>query len=652
MSLEKLRSALLTLPETSTPYYVPTLWDAEPLGNRRSIDLFAQPKSYYLKQLDWILAQPKSEPTSAGAKGGEWSKDATIYNLFVRTTTAYDHDGNGNIDSNTTLEGFRETGTFLKSIALLPHIKRLGANTVHLLPITSIGKDGNKGSLGSPYAIKNPYTLDDRLCEPALGLGVETEFKAFVDACHHLGLRVVVEFVFRTAAKDADWVQSHPDWFYWIDERVENRPQGATDEARYGNPIFTAQELAVISEKVKRDEFTNLPPPHEMYRSMFTPTPTKVELHDGRYLGLTDARRVCRIPGAFADWPPQDTQPPWGDVTYLKLYTHPNYNYIAYNTIRMYAAELAQPEFINAPLWESIIGIIPHYQTAFGIDGVMIDMGHALPTELKSRMVAAARQHNPDFAFWDENFATSVQSRAEGYNAVIGSLPFVMHHLNELKNFLKGLAVGGTPIPFFGTAESHNTPRTAARFGGSERAEAGRNFSKFVWSLVSVLPVMPFIHSGFELGETYPINTGLGFTPDELPYFPPEKLPLFSEYAYRWTTESDGESMVEHIEHLCRVSQARRKYHRLITNADTASLTVIELPNPNIVALVRRGEGTELLFLGNYNPVGAERVSVPMKVDPGTEKALNDAFTGRRYNTSNGNLDLTLSAGECLLLEI
>ena len=143
-----------------------------------------------------------------------------IYNVCVRTHgAAFDHNGNGELDLPVNSEGFRETGTFLKAMAMLPYIKRLGANTVHLLPITSIGHDGNKGTLGSPYAIRNPYELDETLGEPSLGLDVKTECKAFVEAAHRLGLRVVVEFVFRTAAKDGDWVKEHPEWLYWIKER-------------------------------------------------------------------------------------------------------------------------------------------------------------------------------------------------------------------------------------------------------------------------------------------------------------------------------------------------------------------------------------------------------------------------------------------------
>ena len=102
----------------------------------------------------------------------------------------------------------------------------MGVNTIHLLPITSVGSDGNKGTLGSPYAIKNPYEIDPNLAEPNLGVGADNEFAAFVEAAHHLGMRVVVEFVFRTSAKDGDWVAEHPEWYYWIKAKIEDRLPG------------------------------------------------------------------------------------------------------------------------------------------------------------------------------------------------------------------------------------------------------------------------------------------------------------------------------------------------------------------------------------------------------------------------------------------
>lgn len=652
MSLSKVRSALQSL-DYQAPYFVPSLWKDESPEDLNAIRV--NPKAFYLEVIDAILQQPPSDIVKT--TGGEWSRSAVVYNIFPRLSAAFDHNQNGKI-SIEPQESLRETGTFLKCIAMLPYIKRLGANVVHLLPIMAIGKDGNKGSLGSPYAIKNPYKIDERLSEPALNLDVETEFAAFVEAARHLGLRVVLEFVFRTSAKDGDWVKEHPDWFYWIDNRLRDR--GAKPEEKsgdtqsgaeqinarelvYGNPIFSREALAVINAKVNAGDFSHLPEPDDVYRSFFTETPKTIEFINGQYIGTTNDGRQCRIPGAFADWPPDDTQPPWGDVTYLKLFDHPAFNYIAYNTIRMYSAELARAEFINKSLWEKIIGIIPYYQDAFGIDGVMIDMGHALPFELKREMVRVARSKNPDFAFWDENFDITPKSVAEGYNAVMGGLIFVGHQFEELKKFLTYFAKQGVPIPFFGSAENHNTPRCASRFGGQE---SGANFSKFIFAVSCIYPAIPFIHSGMELCEWYPVNTGIGFSPSELQKFPSEKLGLFSEDAYNWTGGNGVEPIVPFIQ---RILKVRKQYESLIIDPSPDSIRFIDIPNSSVLGIVRSGYGKKILFLANANPVAPAEVSVPIK---SVKPELIDLLTNEPYPIYDNALTARLGAGECVWFEV
>ena len=173
-------------------YAVPNLWIAEKQNLNKLQIIKMNPPSYFLNALDYIINQKQSMIQKE--QGGKWTTQSVIYNMFVRTTCAFDHNENGKLDLPLNQEGWRETGTFLKATSLLPYIKSLGANTIHLLPITSIGSDGNKGTLGSPYAIKNPYRIDENLSEPNAGLGVEEEFKLFVNTAHHLGIRVVVEF--------------------------------------------------------------------------------------------------------------------------------------------------------------------------------------------------------------------------------------------------------------------------------------------------------------------------------------------------------------------------------------------------------------------------------------------------------------------------
>jgi len=617
-------------------YSIPSLWVTERGTPKR---LKVDPFGFHLDAVRKARRSKAPRRSTKKSSGGEWTKDAVIYNMFVRTTAAFDHNANGRLDLPVNSEGFRETGTFLKAIAMLPYIKRLGANTIHLLPITSIGHDGNKGTLGSPYAIRNPYELDENQSEPILGLDARTEFKAFVEAAHNMGFRVVVEFVFRTAAKDADWVKERPEWFYWIREEIEMRDPQYQDETKYGSPVFTREELDHIHHQVREHRFDHLIPPHQIYRDMFTqpPMPEDVEKTDGRYVGTLPDKRRVKIPGAFADWPPDDNQPPWGDVTYLRMYDHPDFNYIAYNTIRMYDTRLAVPQYINRPLWDRIVGIIPYYQREFRIDGVMIDMGHALPMELKTEMVNIARHNDPNFAFWDENFSIIRRSREEGYNAVFGFLWIDEHYPSRMKNFCRRLQNEGFPIPFFATPENHNTPRATSRPGGLA-------YARWAWVINNFIPAVPFIHSGFELGEEYPINTGLDFTPEQLRQLPSEKLPLFSEYGYNWLSKQQFSAWIR------TVSSVREKYREVVTNPDPATFTVLQDDNEQILAFTRTAHSPKkkIAVVSSTNYTGSERTSLKLE---SSRKKLTDLLTGKRIPFKDGTVSTTLAPGQCLVFE-
>lgn len=619
-------------------YSIPRLW-AESIGKKTAHQILkVNAIEYFLEAIHFIHHTPKQKLDKP--KTHHWTNDAVIYNIFTRTTCAFDHNQNGKLDLPVNSDGWRETGTFLKALALLPYIKSLGANTIHFLPITSIGSDGNKGTLGSPYAIKNPYELDPNLREPNLALSVEEEFKAFVEAAHHLGMRVVVEFVFRTSAKDGDWVKEHPEWFYWIKEEVKDRTPHDHNEYHYGPPLFTHDELQSIKIAVEEKRFDQLLPPHKVYREMFTPPPKKSSIfkENGKYIGvLSDGTRV-RLPGAFADWPPDDNQPPWNDVTYLKMYDHPDFNYIAYNTIRMYDAHLAKPEFINKPLWEKIARIIPYYQKTFGIDGVMIDMGHALPMELKHEMIRRAREIDPDFAFWDENFSVTEKSVQEGYNAVIGYCWSDQHHPEKFKRLVHRFATEGFPITFFATPESHNTPRAAAR-------EGGVRYSKYAWAINNFIPAIPFIHSGFELGETYPINTGLDFTKEELKKYPSEKLPLFSEYAYNWTNENEFTAWVK------KISLLRQKYHDIITSSEKNSFQWVETHHHHGIAFIRSSSQTSQRILIVANSDMNNEIHLSLHVET-LHPMIKELLTEKDYPVTHHKLDVMLCAGQVMVFEI
>lgn len=629
-------------------YLVPSCW--VPVNGeaqeREEKEKSVNPFGFLISHIEAILKQGKEIPEKSGES---WIEHARIYNMFPRLAAAYDHDGDGVIggsgqDITLGKTGYRETGTFLKAIAMLGHIRSLGCNVLYFLPITAIGQYGNKGDLGSPYAIRNPYRLDERLRDPLSSLTLEEQFRALVEACRLLDIKVIMEFVFRTGSKDADWAKEHPHWFYWIDKNIPERtPSMSAEESgkAYGNPIFSKEELEIIKSKVHTHDFRNLPAPPAGYRRMFKLPPGEAADvktgADGKYIGFskdpeTGESVETTVPGAFADWPPDDVQPPWNDVTYLKLYKdedpeNPRFNYIAYNTIRMYDADLARPELAQKDLWEKIIEIIPHYQKEFGINGVMVDMGHALPADLMTAIIDKARKEDPDFAFLSENFSIDRHSADTGYNAVLGYSWSVEYKREGLLGLLRHAGIDGMPIRFFATAESHNTPRAAARFGTAA-------YSKAMYIINAFVPNgIPFIHNGYELGETRPVNTGLDFSPEDLEEYRGKALPLFDRGSLNWQSGSD----------ICRLigktNQIREKHINLV---DGGRFEFVDTGNDELISFALRGRNEELVIVVNTD----YHTSQKGVLEESFSEDARDLMTGEKPFRSEYGVEVSLEPGE------
>ncbi|MGB3722578.1 MAG: alpha-amylase family glycosyl hydrolase [Pacificimonas sp.] len=125
-----------------------------------------------------------------------WTKDAVIYQLNTRQ--------------------FTKEGTFRAAMADLPRLHDMGVDIVWLMPIHPIGERNRKGSLGSPYSVRDYFGVNPEL-------GTEDDFRAFVTAAHDLGLKVILDWVANHTAWDNPLLAAHPDW-YERDWKGDNRP--------------------------------------------------------------------------------------------------------------------------------------------------------------------------------------------------------------------------------------------------------------------------------------------------------------------------------------------------------------------------------------------------------------------------------------------
>ena len=146
-------------------------------------------------------------------ENAEWTRDAVIYQLNTRQ--------------------FTQAGTFVAAQEQLPRLAEMGVDIVWLMPIHPIGEVNRKGSMGSPYAVK-----DYRAVNP--DLGTEEEFRAFVDAAHELGLKVILDWVANHSAWDNPLTVEHPDWYSRTPEGELTPPEGTdwvdTVDFDYSNP--------------------------------------------------------------------------------------------------------------------------------------------------------------------------------------------------------------------------------------------------------------------------------------------------------------------------------------------------------------------------------------------------------------------------------
>ena len=130
-----------------------------------------------------------------------WLRHAALYQLNTRQLTP--------------------EGTLRAAAAHLPRIAALGATVVWLMPVHPIGEVNRKGTLGSPYAVRDYYAVNPEL-------GTLDDLRAFVAEAHRLGLRVILDWVANHVAPDSVLAHEHPEWLA-RDARGAPRPTPWSD---------------------------------------------------------------------------------------------------------------------------------------------------------------------------------------------------------------------------------------------------------------------------------------------------------------------------------------------------------------------------------------------------------------------------------------
>jgi 1,4-alpha-glucan branching enzyme len=148
---------------------------------------------------------------------GKALRSQIIYSVFVRQ---YSAEG--------TFEALRKD---------LPRIRALGADILWLLPIHPIGAVRRKGTLGSPYAIRDYRAVDPEY-------GTREELARLVGEIHECGMKCILDVVYHHTSPDSVLAQTHPEWFFRkADGSFGNRIGGLERCDRPGLPPSAAVGL-------------------------------------------------------------------------------------------------------------------------------------------------------------------------------------------------------------------------------------------------------------------------------------------------------------------------------------------------------------------------------------------------------------------------
>jgi alpha-amylase len=134
-----------------------------------------------------------SQPGSSSPKTGSmiaihpaWILQSSIYEVNIRQYT--------------------EEGTFNAFAKNLDRLKKMGVQTLWLMPINPISKVDRKGSLGSYYAVSDYTAINPEF-------GTLHDLKQLVQSAHDKGMKLIIDWVPNHTGGDNRWLTQHPDFF-------------------------------------------------------------------------------------------------------------------------------------------------------------------------------------------------------------------------------------------------------------------------------------------------------------------------------------------------------------------------------------------------------------------------------------------------------
>jgi cyclomaltodextrinase len=132
-----------------------------------------------------LALEPAAQPPARQSPA--WLRDAVIYEVFPRD--------------------FSPEGNFDGVARQLDRLKDLGVTVIWLMPIHPVGKLKSKGTLGSPYAVRDYDAINAEY-------GSADDLRRLIDGAHRRQMKVLIDIVANHTSWDSVLIEKHPDWYH------------------------------------------------------------------------------------------------------------------------------------------------------------------------------------------------------------------------------------------------------------------------------------------------------------------------------------------------------------------------------------------------------------------------------------------------------
>ena len=173
-----------------------------------------------------LLLAPCLLAEEAARATPDWIRDAVVYEVNPRA--------------------FSPRGDFAGITARLDQLRELGASVLWLMPVHEVGRERRKGRLGSPYSVRDYFSIDPAYGQPE-------DLRRLVREAHARGLKVILDVVLNHTAWDNPLLRRPGFHTRDAQGRVVSPEPDWSDVADldYGNPEVRAYVLGVLRRWLK-----------------------------------------------------------------------------------------------------------------------------------------------------------------------------------------------------------------------------------------------------------------------------------------------------------------------------------------------------------------------------------------------------------------